>query len=89
MPVLLLALVIYLILRFVFDIHGQLEQTFRQTILGEEYTSTSDPTTPPDTRRRIMATLARIVKLPVSKASRRQHVSKNTDAEPVEDSQEK
>ena len=89
MPVLLLALVIYLILRFVFDIHGQLEQSFRQTILGEKYTSTSDLTTTPGTRRRIMATFTRIVKLPVSKAYRHRHVTKNTDAEPVQDSREK
>jgi hypothetical protein len=43
-PILLLGLAVYLILRYSFNIHGQLERTFSRTLMGTEYTSAS-PTT--------------------------------------------
>ena len=38
-PLLLVAMVVFLVFRFVRQIHGKLTQTFSETILGEKYTS--------------------------------------------------
>lgn len=40
-PILLLGLAVYLVLRYSFDIHGQLERTFSRTLMGTEYASAS------------------------------------------------
>ncbi|MFH1383128.1 MAG: cation:proton antiporter [Chloroflexota bacterium] len=75
-PVLLLAIIIYLVLRLFFDIHGQLERTFRRTLLGEEYMSTSQTATLLGTHQDIVAKLARKMKLPAVKIRHRWYVDK-------------
>ena len=75
-PVLLVAFIIYLVLRLVFDIHGQLERTFRRTLLGEEYISTSQTATLFGTRQSTIARLARRMKLPAVKIGHRWYIDK-------------
>ena len=76
LPVLLLAFFSYLVLRSVFDIHSQLERTFRRTLLGEEYISTSQTATLLGTRQDTVARLARRMKLPAIKIRRRWYVDR-------------
>ncbi len=73
-PVLILVIIVYLVLRLFFDIHGQLERTFRRTLLGEEYMSTSQTATLLGTHQNRVAKLARNMKLPAIKIRRRWYV---------------
>jgi CPA2 family monovalent cation:H+ antiporter-2 len=87
LPLLLLALFSYLVLRSVFDIHSQLERTFRRTLLGEEYISTSQTATLLGTRQDTVARLARRMKLPAIKIRRRWYVDR-TKAEEIKETLE-
>jgi Kef-type K+ transport system membrane component KefB len=61
MPALFGIVVLYLILRFSFDIHTQLERTFSRTLLGKEHVSRSKSTIR-DSRKNIMTKLLHKIK---------------------------
>ena len=75
-PLLLLALVIYLVSRSVMGIHGQLEQTFSRTLLGDEYISTSEAAALLGISQSRVEELARRMKLHAVKIGRRWQVDK-------------
>jgi uncharacterized protein (DUF58 family) len=62
MPALLGIAIIYLILRFSFDIHTQLERAFSRTLLGREHVSRSQSPVPAS-QKNIMAKLLEKLKL--------------------------
>ena len=76
MPILLLVLFVYLIVRSVYDINKQLERTFRRTLLGEEYISTSETASLLGVRQDTVAKLARKMKLPAIKIHHRWYVDR-------------
>ncbi|MGD9116563.1 MAG: cation:proton antiporter [Dehalococcoidia bacterium] len=75
-PVLLLAVLIYLVARSLSDIHEQLEGTFRRTLLGEEYLSTSQTANLLGIHRDEVARLARNKKLPAIRIGHRWYVDR-------------
>ena len=75
-PALLLAVVIYLVVRSLSDIHDQLEGTFRRTLLGEEYLSTAQTATLLGIHRDEVARLARNMKLPAIRIGNRWYVDR-------------
>jgi CPA2 family monovalent cation:H+ antiporter-2 len=75
-PLLLLGLILYLVLRSVMDIHGQLERTFSRTLLGDEYISTSEAATLLGTSQSTVEKLARRMRLHAVKIGRRWQVDK-------------
>jgi CPA2 family monovalent cation:H+ antiporter-2 len=77
-PILLLAVVIYLVVRSLSDIHDQLEVTFRRTLLGEEYLSTSQTAALLGIHRDEVARLARKMKLPAVRIGDRWYVDRAT-----------
>jgi len=82
-PLLLLALLLYLVLNSIRHIHRQLEQNFSQILLGEEYTSTSVEGAPPGVSQDSLVKMARKVKLPVVKKGRRRHRAEGKSEEPA------
>ena len=82
-PLLLLALLLYLVLNSVRHIHRQLEQNFSQILLGEEYTSTSAEGARPGVGEGGLVKMARKVKLSVVKKDRRRHRVKGKSGEPA------
>jgi len=88
MPILLLVLIIYLVLRLMFDIPGQLERTFRKTLLGEEYISTSQAAILLGTSQSKIAKLARKMKLPAVKIHHRWYIDKAKAEKPAETPQQ-
>jgi len=80
-PLLLLALLLYLVLNSIRHIHRQLEQNFSQVLLGEEYTSTSVEDTPPGISQDGLVKMARKAKLPVVRKGRRRHRVKGESEE--------
>jgi CPA2 family monovalent cation:H+ antiporter-2 len=77
-PALLLAILIYLVVRSLSDIHEQLEGTFRRTLLGEEYLSTSQTADLLGIHRDEVARLARNMKLPAIRIGHRWYVDRAT-----------
>lgn len=77
-PALLLAVVIYLVVRSLSDIHDQLEGTFRRTLLGEEYLSTAQVATLLGIHRDDVARLARKMKFPAVRIGHRWYVDRAT-----------
>jgi CPA2 family monovalent cation:H+ antiporter-2 len=75
-PALLLAVLIYLVARSLSDIHEQLEGTFRRTLLGEEYLSTSQTANLLGIHRDEVARLARNMKLPAIRIGHRWYVDR-------------
>ncbi len=75
-PALLLAVLIYLVVRSLSDIHEQLEGTFRRTLLGEEYLSTSQTANLLGIHRDEVARLARNMKLPAIRIGHRWYVDR-------------
>jgi len=73
-PLILLAAILYLVLRSVRHIHGQLEKTFGRTLLGDEYISTSAAATLLGISQSKVEKLARRMKLPAVKIGRRWQV---------------
>jgi len=80
-PLLLLALLLYLVLNSIRHIHRQLEQNFSQVLLGEEYTSTPVEGAPPGASQDSLAKMAHKVKLPVVKKGRRRRSAKGKSEE--------
>jgi CPA2 family monovalent cation:H+ antiporter-2 len=76
-PLLILALLLYLMLNSVRHIHRQLEQNFSQILLGEQYTSTSVEGHPPSVSQDSLVKTARKVKLRVVKKDRSRHGAKD------------
>ena len=74
LPLLLLAFVIYLGFRSVRDIHSQLERTFSQILLGEEYISTYEAAQILGVHQSTVVRSARKMKLPAVKIGRRWHI---------------
>ncbi len=68
-PIILLGLAVYLVLRYSFDIHGQLERTFSRTLMGTEYVSASPTARMAKTIRKRLARLSRRFK-PAAKEER-------------------
>jgi CPA2 family monovalent cation:H+ antiporter-2 len=75
-PLLLLALIIYLVSRSVIDIHTQLERTFSRTLLGDEYITTSEAATLLGTSQSMVEMLARQTRLHAVKIGRRWQLEK-------------
>ncbi|MFC1977796.1 cation:proton antiporter [Chloroflexota bacterium] len=73
-PLLLLAFFLYILLRSVRQIHGQLERTFGQVLLGEEYASTSEAAQLLGVNQSTVVRSLRRMKLPGLKIGRRWHV---------------
>jgi CPA2 family monovalent cation:H+ antiporter-2 len=82
-PLLLLALLLYLVLNSVRHIHRQLEQNFSQILLGEEYTSTSVEGTRLGVGQDNLIKMARKVKLRVVKKDRNRHRAKGKVKQPT------
>lgn len=75
-PLLLLALIIYLVSRSVIDIHTQLERTFGRTLLGDEYISTSEAATLLGVSQSTVEKSARRMKLPAVRIGRRWQIDR-------------
>jgi CPA2 family monovalent cation:H+ antiporter-2 len=75
-PLLVLALILYLVSRSVIDIHTQLERTFGRTLLGDEYISTSEAATLLGVSQSTVEKSARRMKLPAVKIGRRWQIDR-------------
>jgi CPA2 family monovalent cation:H+ antiporter-2 len=82
-PLLLLALLLYLVLNSIRHIHHQLEQNFSQVLLGEKYTSTSVEGPSSGISQDSLVKMARKVKLRVVKKDRNRHRAKGKVKQPT------
>ncbi len=79
-PVFLVTVILYLVLRFAFDIHGQLERTFSRTLIGKEHSTIARRTRLFNILRNMITGPPGFIKLLVIKISRRatDNVRKNS-----------
>jgi len=71
-PLLLAVFIIYFILRFAFDIHGQFERSFSRVLLGREQASPSTKSSLPDKIKNKIAALYHSMKRPFLKETSKQ-----------------
>lgn len=74
-PILLLAIILYIVLNSIRHIHHQLEQNFSQILLGEKYTSTSEAAKLLGISESKVAELMRKMKLTMTKKETRQNTN--------------
>ena len=78
-PLLFVAFIIYVILRFAFDIHGQLERSFSRVLLGTEHVSPSRIAALSNMLKNKIAKLYNSMKKPFLKETSQQQVIEKKD----------
>ena len=78
-PVILLAVILYIVLNSIRHIHRQLEQNFSQILLGEQHTSTSEAAKLLGISESRVIDLMRKMKLKVTKKRDRQYTDSEKD----------